>query len=204
MVEVFLRAGTEQEDLDYGLSQSVWQGRLDLAQLLVSYGANLETVCADSVIGTRNPPLIRWFIDNGMDLEEGQPIAQAFRYRHREFLGIYLSIRDRVPSARKQAAMALRFHARNGNLKWVSLLLWAGVDPSSFSPPVPDDGSPGTNMITAAFVVAYGEEQATRMGAARDERERKPFRGVRSPDHDGQRMWPSDAEFDAFPLRHFG
>jgi hypothetical protein len=40
-----------------------------------------------------------------------------------------MSLRDRVPSARIQATMALRLHAREGNLKWVSLLMWAGADP---------------------------------------------------------------------------
>ncbi len=39
-----------------------------------------------------------------------------------------MSLRDRLPSARIQAAMALRHHAEEGNLKWVSLLLWAGAD----------------------------------------------------------------------------
>jgi hypothetical protein len=40
-----------------------------------------------------------------------------------------MGLRDAVPSARFQAAMALRIHVREGRLKWVSLLTWAGVDP---------------------------------------------------------------------------
>jgi hypothetical protein len=59
-----------------------------------------------------------------MNLESGDPIAKAFRDKQREFLGIYLELRERIPSAPKQAAMALRHHAAEGNLKWVSLLLW--------------------------------------------------------------------------------
>lgn len=33
------------------------------------------------------------------------------------------------PTAIKQAEIALRYHAHEGNTKWVSLLLWAGADP---------------------------------------------------------------------------
>ena len=40
-----------------------------------------------------------------------------------------MGLRDTLPSARLQATMALRLHAREGNLKWVSLLMWAGADP---------------------------------------------------------------------------
>ena len=40
-----------------------------------------------------------------------------------------MSVRDTVPTANRQATMALRYHAADGNLKWVSLLLWAGADP---------------------------------------------------------------------------
>jgi hypothetical protein len=45
---------------------------------------------------------------NGMDLESGELIAKTFRDKQREFLGIYMDLRDQIPSARKQAAMALR------------------------------------------------------------------------------------------------
>lgn len=64
-----------------------------------------------------------------MDLESNKSIAKAFQAKQREFLGIYMDLRDQIPSARKQAAMALRHHAEEGNVKWVSLLLWAGADP---------------------------------------------------------------------------
>ena len=102
--------------------------------LLVSHGADHRAVCCEQVISSRNPYLIRWFIERGLDVEEGCPIAHALRNRRRDFLGIYMDIRDRVPSARKQAAMALRVHCREGNLRWVSLLLWAGVDPRAKVP----------------------------------------------------------------------
>jgi hypothetical protein len=33
------------------------------------------------------------------------------------------------PSFQEQANIGLRHHCKEGNLKWVSLLLWAGADP---------------------------------------------------------------------------
>lgn len=129
MVQVLLEADPDPDELDPALSRAVSDARLDLVELLVAHGANIKSVYFDDLLDCRNPILIRWFVDHGIDMEEGNPIAEAFRYKHREFLGIYMSIRDRVPSARKQANMALRVHSKEGNLKWVSLLVWAGADP---------------------------------------------------------------------------
>ncbi len=121
LIEVFLQAGVEQCDRNWALAEVTHAGKLELVQLLHDYGADLKTVDALTVVQSRNPALIRWFIDHGLDLEAGNPIAEAFRWRHREFLGIYMGIRDRVPSARRQAAVALRHHVIENNLKWASL-----------------------------------------------------------------------------------
>lgn len=129
VVEVLLQAGVDQAEKDYSLSQAISARRLDLVELLVQYGANTQPIGFDEVICSSHPAIIRWFVERDMDMESGWPIARAFEDRHREFLGIYMGLRDIVRSARMQAAMALRVHAREGNLKWVSLLLWAGADP---------------------------------------------------------------------------
>jgi len=129
MVEVFLKAGVDQDEKDCALRRALSRRRLDFAELLVAYGANPRTVSFEDVIETHNPPLIRWFIDRGIDMEEGLPIAHALLKRHRGFLGIYMDLRDRIPSDRRQAAMALRVHCREGSMRWVALLLWAGTEP---------------------------------------------------------------------------
>lgn len=145
LVEVFLRAGVPQEDRDAALCTAVCARRLELAQLLVEYGANPHSIAAEDVFDSRSPELIRWMITVGIDLESRWPIARMFENRQRECLGIYMDLRDRVPSAPRQAAMALRVHAREGNLKWVSLLLWAGADPR-LRVAIRDDREPGTEM----------------------------------------------------------
>lgn len=137
MVEVFLRARLiHQEELVWGMREAASMRRLDLIELLAEHGADPTRLqFSYDILGSRHPTIIRWFIDHGADLETDNPIATAFQGRHREFLGIYMGIRDKVPSARRQATMALRYHAGEGNLKWVSLLLWAGADPRM---PVPE------------------------------------------------------------------
>jgi hypothetical protein len=162
MVQVLLEAGPDPDELDRALSRSVNDARLDLVELLVAHGADVNSICFDEVLYCRNPILIRWFVDHGIDMEDGYPIAEAFRYKHREFLGIYMGIRDKVPSAKKQVTMALRLHARQANMKWVSLLLWAGADPRMVVPDPEhsqDEDSAGTALEDA---VRYGKLDVVR------------------------------------------
>ena len=116
---------------------------------------------------------MRWFVGQGIDLETNYPIAQMFRDKHREFLGVFLDIRDRVPNARKQVAMALRHHAAEGNLKWVSLLLWAGADPRLPVPRMADADVDEEDVETAIqSAVRHGHIEVVRrfkIDAARDD-----------------------------------
>jgi hypothetical protein len=121
LVEVLLQAEISQEERDDGLALAVSERNVDLVQLLAQYGADVRAIEAEEVLWSRHPQIIRWFVDHGMDLEMDFPIAKAFRNKQREFLEIYMGLRDRIPSARKQAAMVLRHRAEDGNLKWVSL-----------------------------------------------------------------------------------
>ena len=111
------------------LARAADRGKLELVELLAAHGADPKAIHPDTVFSSHDPQVIRWFAAQGMDLETGYPIARAFQNKQREFLGVYMDIRDSEPSARKQAAMALRYHVTEGNMKWVSLLLWAGADP---------------------------------------------------------------------------
>jgi len=157
--------------MDHALCQSVNNSRLDLIELLTSYGADIVRVCRESVICNRNPLILRWFVSHGMDLEVGNLIAYAFRIKNRGFLGPFMDIRDQVPSARKQASMALRFHAKNGNLKWVCLLIWAGADPRMAVPDL--ECSPPEEFIETALedTISHGHVEIVRkigIDASRD------------------------------------
>jgi hypothetical protein len=130
LVEVLLQENVlDHEEKNDALVRAVESRNLDLVEVLIQYGADPCTVDFDTVLWSRHPAIMRLFIARGLDLESNYAIARAFQDKHREFLGVYLSVRDQLPTAAKQAAMALRYHAAAGNLKWVSLLLWAGADP---------------------------------------------------------------------------
>ncbi len=52
--------------------------------------------------------------------------------------------------------MALRHHCKEGNLKWVSLLLWAGGDPFAKGPDSPDEAQdPDEDMCALEFAALY-------------------------------------------------
>ena len=160
LVEVLLQEGAiDQEEKNDALVRAIDNRNLDLVELLTQYGADPRTVDFDTVLWSRHPQIMRWFVASGLDLEcDCYPIARAFRYKHREFLGVYMSVRDTVPTARRQATMALRYHAADGNLKWVSLLLWAGADPRL---PVPrlQDSDVDEEDVETALVAAVRRGQ---------------------------------------------
>jgi len=86
-----------------------------------------------------SPEMVEYFIENGADLETGNPLAWALCAKIRPALGLLMRYKDRYPSFREQANIALRRHCWDGNLKWVSLILWAGADPYSKGPSSPGD-----------------------------------------------------------------
>jgi hypothetical protein len=100
----------------------------------VDYGADYKSIDLEEVFDTWQPHIMRWFIEHGADVETGNPLARALSNRIRTALGIFRSYKDRFASFQEQANIALRYHCRKGNLKWVSLMLWAGADPYAKGP----------------------------------------------------------------------
>lgn len=140
LIEVFLQAGVDDDERLRGLRAAVYSRREDIFELFIKYGADPRDVSLNEVLESRHKPLIQRYVQIGVDWEDGDQIAHALERGQREFLGIYMDLRDTVPSARKQAAMALRKHCDKGRMRWVALLLWAGADPRL---PVPDLSYPG-------------------------------------------------------------
>lgn len=66
------------------------------------------------------------FLERCSDPLADQALARSLCYPRRTHLSIIMKYLDRFPEIKEQVNLALRHHARNGNLKWVSLLLWAG------------------------------------------------------------------------------
>lgn len=135
LVKVLLAGGADMNEPRYfPLDHALDKRRLDLVQLLVEHGADIRSVSMASVFETYQPDIMKWFIEQGADVETDDPLAYALSNRIYPALGILKTYKDRFPSFQKQADMALRHHCTKGNLKWVSLMLWAGADPYSRGP----------------------------------------------------------------------
>ncbi len=110
-----------------------------MIQLLVEHGYDPKQIDMKDVFNTWDPAMMDYFIDKGADVETGNPLAWAFCNRIRTALHVFKSYRERFTSFPEQANIALRYHCKEGNLKWVSLMLWAGADPYAPGVSGPDE-----------------------------------------------------------------
>tara|TARA_R110000868_G_scaffold149766_1_gene372487 strand:- start:207172 stop:208380 length:1209 start_codon:yes stop_codon:yes gene_type:complete len=143
LVEVLLEGGASIGS-EYGycpMSLAISKQRLDLVKLIADHGFQASKINMDEVFEAWEPEIMEFFIENGADVETGMPLATALCNRTRTALRIFKKYRDRFPSFQEQANVALRHHCQEGNLKWVSLLLWAGADPFT-----PGESEPGREI----------------------------------------------------------
>lgn len=130
LVQVLLEAGA---DVDYPshspVAHALMERRLDLVKLLAKHGTDIHDVGMLPAFETWDPEIMEWFIEQGVDCETDYPLARALCERIRTALGVFIRHKDRFPSFQDQLNFVLRYHCREGDLKWVSLLLWAGADP---------------------------------------------------------------------------
>jgi ankyrin repeat protein len=145
MVELLLQQGVDQEERNYMLERAVDDGNFELIKLLVEYGADPRCVDFEAVCRTGHPFIIQFFMDRNIDAETDQPFARALCYPKHRYLGVYMRYRDKIPSFKRQLNLALRHLAREGNLKWVSMLMWAGGDPHLHLPDIGEKPCPRTD-----------------------------------------------------------
>jgi hypothetical protein len=140
LVEVLLEGGAQPETTEGSLLElALEKHRLDLIELLVKYGVEPKSVPMYLVLVRGDRRIIDFFIEQGGDLETGFPLAQAFCNHIYPVLGVFKQYEKRFPSLKEQINIALRYNCREGHLKWVSLMLWAGADPCAKGPSSPDD-----------------------------------------------------------------
>ena len=131
----------------------------EVVQLALAYGAEITSVPFLDFLLTGDRGLVASFIERGADPIANYPFARAFhQLRAKTTIGSYLDcgrIRpDLAEGLQRQADMALRQFAQDGNLKWVSLLMWASADPRSSGPTVED--SDDSEWSTTALHEACG------------------------------------------------
>lgn len=136
LVEVLVDGGAVLQEISpanelrfCALSAAVQQRRFDMVTSLVARGADPSEMDMARVFDAWDPDMMRYFIDAGADVETDNPLAYALTCRIRTAVGIFKQYRNKIPSFQEQGNIALRYHCSDGNLKWVSLLLWAGADP---------------------------------------------------------------------------
>ncbi|MCA8946830.1 MAG: ankyrin repeat domain-containing protein, partial [Planctomycetes bacterium] len=135
LVQVLLEAGAPIEEGDYhALYHAVELSRQDLVELLIQHGASVQDVSMQTVIATWDRKLVDLFVANGANLIDDNPIAWGLVNDIRVALGVFKQYVGEYPELRKQIDIALRYHADQGNAKWVALCLWAGADPWSRGP----------------------------------------------------------------------
>lgn len=125
-------------------------------------GADIKSVPLKDVLLTWEPTLIRYFLDNGADPLKGRPFAEAFGARVRTALRPFLEYKrahaDLAAELQGHLDCALRYFCGEGDLKWVSLLMWAGGDPRSRGPCLEKQYTEDPECYTSALEEACRSE----------------------------------------------
>jgi hypothetical protein len=143
LIELLLRHEESQLIKNDVLHQALLVDKPEVVELALSCGAEITSVPFLDVLLTADRGLVVSFIERGADPIADHPFARAFhQLRAKTIIGSYLDCRrirpDLAEGLQRQADMALRQFAQEGNLKWVSLLMWTGADPRSPGPTIDD------------------------------------------------------------------
>jgi hypothetical protein len=79
LIELLIRNEDSQEAKSRALLQAVERKRLDLIEMLVSYGADVRSVPLADVLLSWEPRIIRLFLDSGADAVTGAPFRRCLR-----------------------------------------------------------------------------------------------------------------------------
>jgi hypothetical protein len=160
LVQVLLEGGAsvEADGNFHPMSLALTKRRFDLVKLLVEHDCDARTVDMREVFATWDTNIMEYFVERGADVETGMPLAWALCNRIRTALPIFKRYRERFASFQEQANVALRHHCKEGNMKWVSLLIWAGADPLAPGEAEPNkelDPEDG-GLSAVGFAMLYG------------------------------------------------
>jgi len=162
LVELIAKHETSQSAKTAALGDAVSSRRLDLVELLLANGTDIKSVPLAHVLLTWEPRLIRFFLDHDADVLEGRPFAVAFGERVRTALRPFVDYRRANPELamqlQEQLDCALRHFCGEGDLKWVSLLMWAGGDPRSRGPCLEKEYTEDPECYTSALEEACHSE----------------------------------------------
>lgn len=178
LVELLVQAESCQDRKNRALAGAVEKRRLDMVEVLVGNGAQVGAVPLADVLCGWEPAIMDFFLDHGADVVAGAPFATAFGEKIRTALRPFREYKNSHPELaaelQGQADRALRHFAYQGDLKWVSLMLWLGADPRSRGPTLHDEYEDDPECYTTAFEEACSKGnlevlKKLRLDPARDE-----------------------------------
>jgi hypothetical protein len=155
LIEFIAKHADNQSSKNAALADAVSLRRLDFIQLLVENGADAKSVPFADVLLEWNPHIFRFFLERGADPVEGSPFAVAFSHKIRTALGPFVELKRSRPdlsaALHEQADCALRHFSDKGDMKWISLMLWAGASPRSLGPNLDKDYTNDPECFTTAL-----------------------------------------------------
>ena len=178
LVELISKNDPSQSSKNAALADAVTLRKLDFVEVLVQAGADIGSVPLVDVLLTWESRIMRFFLDRGADPVTGAPFAVAFVAKVQTALRAFLQYKQEHPEhaagLQDQADRALRHFCYKGDLKWISLLLWAGGDPRSRGPCMEKDYTDDPeNYVSALEEVSYSKSVAAlkklRPEASRDD-----------------------------------
>jgi hypothetical protein len=142
LVELLARNEPRQEQKDRALVEAVKGKRLDMVQVLVENGARIQAVSLEDVLLTWDRELMQFFLDRGADPVTDNPFMIAFQNKVQRALRPFVDYKKAHPEVadalQAQADRALRHFAGQADMKWISLLMWAGANPRALGPDLDD------------------------------------------------------------------
>src|ERR1700735_3680384 len=115
LVELLVRNEPALELKNQAISQAISEKRLDLIQLLVSYGAEIKAIPLVDALLLWDPTIIGFFLENGADVVTGYPFTVAFKEKIRTALRPFVEYRKSHPEVagalQDQLNRALRYFA---------------------------------------------------------------------------------------------
>jgi hypothetical protein len=155
LVELLARNESRQEQKDRALREAVESKRLDLIEVLVENGARIQAVPLGDVLLTWDRQVMQFFLDRGADPVTGSPFLIAFHNKVQRALRPFVDYKKAHPeladSLQAQADRALRHFAGQGDLKWISLMMWAGANPRRLGPDLDDRFADDPDCHTTAL-----------------------------------------------------
>jgi len=155
LVELLARNESRQEQKDRALREAVESRRLDMIEMLVENGARIQAVPLGDVLLTWDRQVMQFFLDRGADPVTGNPFLIAFHNKVQRALRPFVDYKKAHPelaeSLQAQADRALRHFAGQGDLKWISLMMWAGANPRRIGPDLDDRYADDPDCHTTAL-----------------------------------------------------